>query len=51
MVSHPETSSDSPIGSDRDRGRDMHDYIFACVIELKWNWHHAFHMHWGTLGR
>ena len=22
MVSHPETSSDSPIGSDRDRGRD-----------------------------
>ena len=20
----------------------MHDYIFACVIELKWNWHHAF---------
>ena len=17
----------------------MHDYIFACVIELKWNWH------------
>ena len=25
MVSHPETGSDSPIGSDRDRGRDnMH---------------------------
>ena len=23
MVSHPETGSDSPIGSDRDRGRDM----------------------------
>ena len=22
MVSHPETSSDSPIGSDRDRGHD-----------------------------
>ena len=22
MVSHPENSSDSPIGSDRDRGRD-----------------------------
>ena len=20
----------------------MHVYIFACVIELKWNWHHAF---------
>ena len=23
MVSHPETGSDSPIGSDRDRGRDI----------------------------
>ena len=22
MVSHPETGSDSPVGSDRDRGRD-----------------------------
>ena len=22
MVSHPETGSDSPIGSDRDQGRD-----------------------------
>ena len=22
MISHPETGSDSPIGSDRDRGRD-----------------------------
>ena len=26
MVSHPETSSDSPIGSDRDRGHDRHSY-------------------------
>ena len=25
MVSHPETGSDSPIGSDRDRGRDNPD--------------------------
>ena len=25
MVSHPETGSDSPIGSDRDRGRDTTD--------------------------
>ena len=25
MVSHPETGSDSPIGSDRDRGRDTHN--------------------------
>ena len=24
MVSHPETGSDSPIGSDRDRGRDKY---------------------------
>ena len=24
MVSHPETGSDSPIGSDQDRGRDNH---------------------------
>ena len=23
MVSHPETGSDCPIGSDRDRGRDI----------------------------
>ena len=23
MVSHPETDSDSPIGSDQDRGRDI----------------------------
>ena len=23
MVSHPEIGSDSPIGSDRDRGRDI----------------------------
>ena len=23
MVSHPENGSDSPIGSNRDRGRDM----------------------------
>ena len=25
MVSHPETGSDSPIGSDRDWGRDIHN--------------------------
>ena len=24
MVSHPENGSDSPIGSDRDRGRDIY---------------------------
>ena len=32
MVSHPETGSDSPIGSDRDRGRDStNGYIFVLV--------------------
>ena len=29
MVSHPETGSDSPIGSDRDRGHDMFSGIRA----------------------
>ena len=29
MVSHPETGSDSPIGSDRDQGRDINTtYIY-----------------------
>ena len=28
MVSHPETGSDSPIGSDRDRGRDSYSRDF-----------------------
>ena len=27
MVSHPKTGSDSPIGSDRDRGRDIHTLL------------------------
>ena len=27
MVSHPETGSDSPIGSDQDRGRDTIFYL------------------------
>ena len=31
MVSHPETGSDSPIGSDRDRGRDKFSGIRAYV--------------------
>ena len=37
MVSHPETDSDSPIGSDRDRGRDktcMETMILVWVIGL-----------------
>ena len=29
MVSHPETGSDSPIGSDQDRGRDNSDLCIS----------------------
>ena len=29
MVSHPETGSDSPIGLDRDRGRDNGTYTYS----------------------
>ena len=33
MVSHPENGSDSPIGSDRDRGRDRYGYkCITCII-------------------
>ena len=31
MVSHPETGSDSPIGSDQDRGRDN------CAVPKSWD--------------
>ena len=31
MVSHPETGSDSPIGSDRDQGRDMVEQIKTII--------------------
>ena len=31
MVSHPETGSDSPIGSDRESGRDKHLVDFAVL--------------------
>ena len=38
MVSHPENGSDSPIGSDRDRGRDIHwlgviDFVFVTWVD------------------
>ena len=45
MVSHPETGSDSPIGSDRDRGRDnlsllaitRHKFLpFYSIVRLCW---------------
>ena len=34
MVSHPETGSDSPIGSDRDRGRDRLSTLpcWSCIL-------------------
>ena len=35
MVSHPETGSDSPIGSDRDRGRDTHTALQIISIGCK----------------
>ena len=31
MVSHPEIGSDSPIGSDRDRGRDNSPLCFLSM--------------------
>ena len=34
MVSHPETGSDSPIGSDRDRGRDKNCPIFKEINKI-----------------
>ena len=36
MVSHPETGSDSPIGSDRDRGRDimLQDFCYVLLWEI-----------------
>ena len=37
MVSHPETGSDSPIGSDRDRGRDS-GYLFWKKKRKKEKW-------------
>ena len=33
MVSHPETGSDSPIGSDRDRGRDTPHLIAHTMVK------------------
>ena len=34
MVSHPETGSDSPIGSDRESGRDS-DFGYYVVNNIK----------------
>ena len=42
MVSHPETGSDSPIGSDRDRGRDTKAsnkcQLFFQVLRKSFQW-------------
>ena len=36
MVLHPETSLDSPIGSDRDRGRDnVFFFINSWLLDLE----------------
>ena len=35
MVSHPETGSDSPIGSDRDRGRDIYIPLLAAKVLIE----------------
>ena len=34
MVSHPETGSDSPIGSDQDRGRDRSAFTLTESIQV-----------------
>ena len=34
MVSHPETGSDSPIGSDQDRGRDTGSRIYEKFYKI-----------------
>ena len=34
MVSHPENGSDSPIGSDRDRGRDMKRFFSLNLLKF-----------------
>ena len=52
MVSHPENGSDSPIGSDRDRGRDslildVHVIFVSLTHKVQWSDHHneATHIH------
>ena len=42
MVSHPETGSDSPIGSDQDRGRDTIPREYPMEPHLK---KESRHMH------
>ena len=49
MVSHPETGSDSPIGSDRDRGRDIDSlsrphlgHSTAFTSNPCWNFHFCY---------
>ena len=35
MVSHPETGSDPPIGSDRESGRDNNTFPFLGIVSLE----------------
>ena len=46
MVSHPETGSDSPIGSDRDRGRDR-VHVHLCFLPLLRDLTHTSTYSWG----
>ena len=49
MVSHPETDSDSPIGSDPDRGRDIFDisfiYTFISSYTILYFYLHSYTFH------
>ena len=44
MVSHPETGSDSPIGSDRDRGRDTYSVKLNVLHMQVTLWSHNIHI-------
>ena len=47
MVSQPETGSDSPIGSDRDRGRDIQPLNVIIHLQRILHWRRP-HFHLGT---
>ena len=57
MVSQPETGSDQPIGSDRDRGRDIQHLIMTrldisfAVNKPSQFMHVPSEHHWGALKR
>ena len=49
MVSHPENGSDSPIGSDRDRGRDI-NYLNPSLFLFLFDVGHTFSFTYGFCG-